>query len=714
MSQIEFANGVQVELAISGREFLGIGRVRCGGVPLRAGRRPMFVEIRNPYGVELSGYRLCGRRVTSRQAVLSFQASQTQRGPMEWQLHECRRMVNTGDWTRRPAPAAHTRLELVLRPVTRHLGGVRFDGFSYQYRYASRDIPIYMLLDRGTWEPGGRATGNEFWMRTCFSPPATRVSSPTEYASTEWYLPGIRNPNIFQFLPLQTELQGFSFTFSPKGVLVTWATDVAHIRSLFEKPRGQDVFLHLHEHCADLGPRLTTAPMEVLFAPGPRPRVELMNLYEAVRECVHARLHTRAGLRRERVTAYGQIEEWGDADLELYRREGLPKLLEAGAKTVYLANHFENNMNVYGVSNMCCTVDYKVAASVGEDKLKAFCDEARAGGARVEMWANTSVSTLSPLLDQRNGRPKCITFLPREDSVMAAFQTAADPFVRTTFGSIEADHYTPQFAVMNLRDPAVRAYWMRRWQDAHDRLGLGGIFLDSSFNLSSDKFHYRFDAGTARQGGATADQTHLLGQVRPPEPPPAQVLSQYLAHLELMAEMQRAGYVYCNEDLGVFGIHRHGPAVEKRLDTLFMWADTIAGFDPAAIRGAGRDPNDIFFRALAYRMMWALHWHVPTRELTFNYGGARNDADRPTPWHLKLFRAFTEVADHMLDREILPDEAGVRYRAGKVQILWAFHDLELSLDGCCAVEDVLAGRTERTAVLTAAARRVYRVTPVGS
>jgi hypothetical protein len=28
-----------------------------------------------------------------------------------------------------------------------------------------------------------------------------------------------------------------------------------------------------------------------------------------------------------------------------------------------------------------------------------------------------------------------------------------------------------------------------------------------------------------------------------------------------MAEMQRIDYVYGNEDLGVFGIHRHGPAI---------------------------------------------------------------------------------------------------------------------------------------------------------
>ena len=36
-----------------GNAFFGLGEVSLGGVTLRSARRPMFVEIRNPYGVEL-------------------------------------------------------------------------------------------------------------------------------------------------------------------------------------------------------------------------------------------------------------------------------------------------------------------------------------------------------------------------------------------------------------------------------------------------------------------------------------------------------------------------------------------------------------------------------------------------------------------------------------------------------------------------------------
>jgi hypothetical protein len=52
-------------------------------------------------------------------------------------------------------------------------------------------------------------------------------------------------------------------------------------------------------------------------------------------------------------------------------------------------------------------------------------------------------------------------------------------------------------------------------------------------NLSSDKFHWRQNSLSDR-GGATADQTHLLGSYRPAVEPPSAILSQYRAHLELI------------------------------------------------------------------------------------------------------------------------------------------------------------------------------------
>lgn len=706
-SNLTLGADTSIELVRRRETFLGLGVISQSGVALRNSRRPLFVEIRNPYGVELLNYSVARCEATPQGVVLSFSMDRLDGGLMEWMVHEVHPRHNTADWSRGPRHAEDTTLELELRPVRRILGGREYRGFSYRYHYRSESIPIYKILDRGTWEIEGSALANEFWMRNCFVPSITRFTSEEQFYSTEWYIPDCANPSAFQFLPLQTELQGFTFTASNTGALVTWASEVAHVRSLFEKPRGEEVITHWHEHCGDLGHHFSTVPVEVLWSPGGGSRSDLANAYEAVREFVHGSLHAQLGMRRERVTTFGQIEEWTPADLERYRRQGLPKLLEAGAKTVYLANHFQNNMNTWGVSNFCVTVDHKVSDSVGEEKLRAFCREAMAGGAVVQMWGNTAISTLALMFDSRTGDSDRIAFLPREGSIMEALDRNAS-FVRNPSNAIEADHYTPVLAVLNLRDPDVRAYWLRRWKAAHDEIGLGGIFLDSSFNLSSDKFHWVQNT-QAHLAGATADQKHLLGLFRPPQEPPAAILSQYRAHLELMVEMQQIGYIYGNEDLGVFGVHRHGPPLAGRLDSLFLWADCLTDFDATAVRAAGADPNDVFFRGLAYRMMWTLHWDVVKDLLCFRYGGPLSDDDLPRSWHLDVFRAYNRVQEKMDgERTILPSERGVVYRSESVRVLWAFEDLTLPLEDGGVVWDVLSGEAVKPLEqLHAVRHRVY-------
>jgi hypothetical protein len=701
---------LSIELLGQGKRFHGLGAISHGDVILRSGRRPMFVEIRNPSAVELLNYRVTHYETFSESVLMRFSMEKREGGLMEWMVHEVRPRYNTADWTHGSKPAEDTVLELELRPVQRIIGDRNYSGFSYRYHYRSGTIPIYKILDRGSWEVGGSSLGNEFWMRNCFVASIARIESTAQFYSTEWYLPDCANPSACQFVPLQTELQGFSFTASPDGVLVTWASEVAHLRSLFEKPRGEGVMAHFHEHCGDLGHEFSTVPVEVLWSAGPRRRVDLANDYEAVRELVHETLHAQIGMRRERVTTFGQIEEWTPADLERYRRLGLPKLLNAGVKTICLANHFENNMNTWGVSSFCVTVDHKVAESVGEEKLRAFCDDARTAGATVQMWANTAISTLNLLFDNRVGNSDRIRFLRREGSIMEALDRNTS-FVRNASNAIEADHYSPEFAVLNLRDPAVREYWLRRWKSAHDEVGLGAIFLDSSFNLSSDKFHYVQNT-QANQFSATPDQTHLLGFYRPLNEPPAAILSQYCAHLELMVEMQRIGYVYGNEDLGVFGIHRHGPAAAARLDSLFLWTDCVVSFDIPAIRRTGRDPDEVYFRGLAYRMMWALHWDVSRDVLSFRYAGLSCEEDAPRPHHLALLHAYDEVEPAMRGRTILPNEAGVLYRAPSGTVLWAFEDFSLPVEEGQSIRDVLSGEIVQDAPFSAKKHRIYLIASV--
>jgi len=669
--------------------FSGISNVRICGVEMRSPRLPWFASIRSPEGIELLDWRL--EKATSLEdggTRLAFSASARKNGIMEWMVHEIRnRVVLNGQWPELVETTKESSLELELHPAERQMGKLAATGFSYRFNYSSSEVPIYRILDRGSWEPGGTSKGCQLWFRNATSPSIVKFADSATFHSTEWFLPGIANPNIFQFQPFQTQFQGFTFTACEKGVLVTWATEPAHIRTLIEKPRGHEEIRHLHEHCDDLSDTLSSSPVEVLWIPGAFNEVELANIYEDVGELVRVTLHRKAGFKRERVQAYSGIEEWSNADLQLYREKGLPKLLDAGAKTIYLANQFANNMNTFGVGNMCCTVDWHVAESVGEKALRDFCRDAAAHGAFVEMWGNTALSTLGMASWNPNGSPSPrLKPLPAEGTVAELLRNAKDACIRNQSGALESDHYAPVFVVMNLRDEDVRSFWLKCWGALKSDIGVSGIFLDSSFNMSSDKFHWLWNPSAAGLNGATIDQTALHGKCRPEHEPKPAILSQYKAHLSLMAEMQRLGYHYAGEDIGVFGVSRSGPSAAERAKCLHLWADSLCNFDIPELEAAGFEPDDVFFKALAFRMMWFIWW-VPSKDsLSFSAYDVRGEFDVPRPWHIALLKAYGQVESCMLKRRILPNWQGVEYSSPGRKVVWAFEDMDYDFGMPCAVK----------------------------
>lgn len=625
---------------------------------------------------------------------------------MEFMLHTVRNRLRVDDWSEPEREAEGSSLTLRLRPAGRAFRDAIGHGFSYQWAYESEDLPIYRVLDRGTWEPDGDLIGKEFWLRNGVMPSCVRFESAADRYSTEWHLPSIQQPNIFQFFPLQAQLQGFTTTFGADGALMTWPTEVAHVRSLFEKHAGKNVMFHWHEHCGDLACAFATSPVEVLWLEADCREVrDKFNVWESVRETVWSALHEQVGMAQERVTSYGVVEEWERPDFDRYTREAVPALRDAGIRTIMIPNEFENNMNVWGVGNMCCTVDLKVAEAVGVDRLRGFCNAAHEAGAEVEMWGNTSLSTLTPMFWNRNGSSDRIEFLPREGSAMDALSAARDPWVRNASGAIEADHYTPVFAVMNLREPAVRKFWLDRWEALRREVGVDGIFVDSSFNLSADKFCWRQNDRFDQAGGATIDQSALLGNLRPDPEPPAAIASQYRAYLDLMVEMQRNGYRICGEDVGVFGTSRSGPDLAMRLPCLPMWVDSYCAFSEDDCRAADLEPEDVFFQGLAYRVSWFVYWHIPSGTLSFRYEGGD---PAPTPWHRERLRAFGRLASQMGLRTIRPD--GVEYRSASSMQYWAFRDATVDLGSVRSITDELDGSSWRSSLLEAKRNRVYVVT----
>jgi hypothetical protein len=698
---VSFLNGINLEFITEGDHFLGLGQVLINDTVLRSNRLPMFAEIRTPDAVELLNYKIIKKQVADEAITIDFAPQKKEGGIMEYMLHTVRNRRNLADWSKGAEDALDTKLTMILKPVKRSILDIEANGFSYQYKYNSASLPIYKITDRGSWEIGGSAKGNEFWMRNGVVDPIVEFNDPNSFYSTEWYLPGVANPNVFQFHPLQTALQGFTFTSADEGTLITWPTKVAHVRSLFEKRRRQKEIFHFHEHCNDLANEFETSPVEVLWIPGKFNRVERANLYNKVREMVHTELHAQIGMKRERIGTYGAIEDWTEADFDKYTQKGLPKLLDAGVKTVFITNQCQNDMNTWGLSNICCNVDYKISESVGEDKLKVFCDKVKASGAKVEMWGNTAISSLTERFSHREGKEKGIKFLPFKGSIMEVIAKSDSPFVRNPSNAIEADHYTPRFCALNLRDKDIHAYWMKQWKYFHDKLGIEGIFLDSSFNMSSDKFHFRqFPDGKGWEG-ATLDQKDLLGKFRPEKEPSKLIQTQYHAHLAWVVEMQKMGYTYCAEDLGVFGLNRTGPDVADRISSLPIWADSFCDFDERSVKKAGFEPIDIFFKGLAYRMMWKLFWDCRRDKVFLGI---------EDPFAFHLLKVYNQVNDYMFNREILPEEKGVIYKKDDTVVLWAFENFDYSFNQEMLAKDITHDNESRIKDLKALKHSVYLIT----
>lgn len=714
---LDLPNAVALPIVLDeAGDWLGLGRITIAGVPVRSGRLPLSPEIRTPDGVQVTRLRPLGLvEVAGGGFDLTFAAGLRPGGPMEWMLHTVRNRQRIADWGQAADEFDGTRVTLELRPAERTVRGRRLLGFSYRYRFSSPGQRIYKILDRASWEIGGAIAGNTTWSRSAFCPSDhTFTGAPDERYSSEWYLPGIVNPNIFEFLPWQTNGQGFSFARHDRGCLVTWATGVSHIRSLFQKERGRDEFMHLHEHCGDLAGDVATTPIEVLFLAERLDRVDAINLYEGVRDLVWDALHAEAGLRRERVQSYAVVEEWGMPDFDRYRREALPALCAAlPPKWVYVPSQFENNMNTWGVGNMCCTVDLKVSDAVGAERFAAFCTAVAAWGGQVEMWGNTSFSSLTYQFGLREtSRPPTsdrVRHLPWEGSVAEVARATPRFWLRNPAGHIEADHYAPVFCCANLREPAVIDYWHAAWRDLRERIGVSGIFLDSSFNLSSDKFHWEGeDRGV---GGATPDQAQLHGQGRPEREPRAAILSQYHAHLALVRAMQGYGYRYSGEDIGLFGINRAGASCGSRVGRFHLWSESVCPFSAAESRAAGADPLTVFVSGLAYRQVWILYWDCVSGELAWTSHAPHNADERPTTEQLALIRAFDAVEADMIERTVLAD-GNVLYRNGDRWVLWTISAHELSFAEPVEARDVLAGTTARGATLPIPAARV--TTWVGS
>ncbi|NEW81434.1 MAG: hypothetical protein GZ094_03605 [Mariniphaga sp.] len=141
-----------------------------------------------------------------------------------------------------------------------------------------------------------------------------------------------------------------------------------------------------------------------------------------------------------------------------------------------------------------------------------------------------------------------------------------------------------------------------------------------------------------------------------------------------------ADYHYCGDDRGGLSNNRSDPDMIDQISTFPLSTECYCDFNQTAAEKAGFDPMEIFFKGMAYRMMWKIYWDIKKDKL---------ELETSNPLAYKLLKVFNLTTDYMYNREILADEKGVIYQLRKTSVLWAFEDFEYQKEGLKSVTDIL-------------------------
>jgi hypothetical protein len=692
--EVSFANGVSLALCLAaGGEVIGLGEVCVGGIALRNGAVPLYPWIRSLDGVDYARFVLRDVEARSDGAMvvrcraLGVPRHETAFGD-EYKDHQFR--VAQSD------PIREDELAWLLRPESLDLDGLRYEGFSYAWTFASATQRIHRIVSVGSWEIGGRLEGNTVLSQGQVTPAVYRPTRDSHFTSA--CLKSLREfgkplNTSFQWNHRWSPHQCFDFVAAPRGSLVGFWPERADVRSFCQKNPGEDVWFVVDAAHGTAAPEFQSPRKCILFAPaGPEglPDHEMRNRWHAAWRHCTASVRAHFGIRPTRPRAECPLpyktrlqsdrrlqfavgdrwvphEEWliamADDFLPVAAQRGFRRVIpdpisesdptERGLECKLMSG-IHGDLNV---GSVCCTHRFRPAQFFGGMKAwRYFYDKAHALGLEAGHWIAGHLSYHAPILREH------------PDWALRGFDTL-------TFSGGYPNY---EMACLNL-NTGVRQWILddlRRWKDEG---GLDYVLFDSLSNLALLPLDY--SQAMASNAAATA---------------------------EFIAELQRSGI----PGIVVEGIGPLGTGCCHAMD-----AGLAAGAGAQAITGQNcwewyegnedmlvgqqirpgahprRTDEDVrqrFFRCLANRCVISLAGYLgPTRPERL--------------WHRLCLDAYERVESDLVDRHILSDRRGVLWRNGSAVVLFSFRDFEHRLAASAPVETVM-GEPEG---VTAAADRIH-------
>ena len=684
---IVFDNGTTVQIGLKNGVLLGIGEVQSGEKKLRSSAEWIQPEFSTPDGVELDHLEYLSSEERGEKIILRAKPWFRIAHRMEWSEHGLHLRINTGSWSHGPFSPKDALFEWILEGRGRILDGRRYTGFSYAYHYHCPGYSIYQLEDKATWELGGSAEGNTFVMRN--NPPKALLSKNSSYYSGHT-MRGIPNPFIFQHKPLYTEMQGFTFQYDKSHTLVTVHEHPSHVRSLFLKKRGEDKLLHFNQFCFSSTDDVTT-PARLILTSEIRTLTDtqVMNHYLRVRDEIQSEIRTYYGIRLDYARPSAHVETWDVARMENFEKV-FEQLRKWGYHSTFIMPLWRSNATDviprfaadrgrFGdMGGMCCPLELEIADCYGGWKgFAELMKQAKSNGLFTFMWFGAHFSSLSPLGSRIHGL-----------------------FARDVSGQRSRNNYEHCLFAVDQNNQAYQEYLIGTFRRL-SRLGLGGVFRDSHFNMATDTICYRHRELPDSQ---TADG-------RPAEPwelrTDDDISTNHEAELAIQKRFQQELHMtYYVESEGAVGIPMCEVPYEEVRGHEYIYSNMLICMNPDEVHRCGDTEETAFFRGLSVRLFYRLNIEV-------NRFPGKGSVD--SWWHpetmVPMLQIYDRVSPHMKKMSVLENGNGIRWEGDGYRTIFAYQNFKLKVSGKTIVYEAKPGGSEPVTDGQLAAMHVYVVAP---
>lgn len=666
-------------LAADNGDFLGLGRVMVNGVELRGAARPLQLRLDTPDGILYPRLELLKvDRGGDGTARINLRAH-----GVRWSRGEYADDYDQATvWLADSAEPVADELDLILKPATLSLGGRQWQGFAYACEFRSAARQIHRLLVHGTWEIGGRITGNTVLAQGQCNMPVYVGAKESVFTTAclktlDQY--GSPQGNSFQLGPRGGLLQGFDFQVAQEGALLQYWPELDSISSLVESPAGSDLLHVVDEYRFPLSSQVATPEKHVLFLAGSLAEHEVHDLWWAARRECYGLVSKRFNITRTvPVPEMGMKYQTRVADGRLLMNIGglevdstevpyaiaervLPVLAAQGIKRFMPEVMSESDVTAQGMkrklddgvhgdlhcSSVCATHRFWPSEFWGGIKgWKVMADKAHALGMEIGAWLAPHLSPHAPIFAEHpEYRMISSTGLPAGGGY--GFQTI-----------VVADWNTP-IADWLIAD-------LKRWKEEG---GLDYLFTDSLSNMGLVQANYS-----------------------------AKMRTNFAALGRLFSRIQALGIPsYSVEGLSPWAYSRFGIA-DLRGDLMEQnravagqndfgwWVEHLEMIDGLWLGCGARKRSPEEMERLLFRAMAAGGYVCYEHEYGIDH--------QISPWWARLNHVLNQALPHMKVRRVLPDRAGIVWHDGDIRTVWTFKDVMMDLHVGAKVE-VIDGREVR-------------------